>query len=114
MERPARPISVLDRARACVLMAAAGRAGIRFAGLAALLAVPSLSPLQSQTLSTMVILVLTWNYPPRRVGIEYLIGQLAAGLRKRHAVHVITAYNSRSECTEKNQLPVRFFCSRSP
>ncbi|HEY5544269.1 MAG TPA: glycosyltransferase family 4 protein [Candidatus Binatia bacterium] len=48
----------------------------------------------------MGILVITWNYPPRRGGIEYLVGHLVAGLRKRHAVRVVTAYHHSSEATE--------------
>ena len=48
----------------------------------------------------MGILVITWNYPPRRGGIEYLVGHLVAGLRKRHAVRVVTAYHHSSEFTE--------------
>lgn len=40
----------------------------------------------------MGILVITWNFPPRRGGIEYLISNLVGGLRKNHAVFVITAY----------------------
>lgn len=48
----------------------------------------------------MGILVLTWNYPPRRGGIEYLIGQLVAGLKKRHSVWVVTAYTESSDATD--------------
>jgi phosphatidylinositol alpha-1,6-mannosyltransferase len=48
----------------------------------------------------MGILVITWNYPPRRGGIEYLVSHLVAGLRKRHSVRVVTAYNNSSEVTE--------------
>jgi phosphatidyl-myo-inositol dimannoside synthase len=44
----------------------------------------------------MGILVVTWNYPPRRGGIEYLVSHLCAGWRQRHSVQVITAY-TRSE-----------------
>ena len=55
-------------------------------------------------MSIMGILVLTWNYPPRRGGIEYLIGQLVAGLRKRRSVRVVTACNNDSECSEKDVL----------
>jgi phosphatidylinositol alpha-1,6-mannosyltransferase len=40
----------------------------------------------------MDILVITWNFPPRRGGSEYLLSHLVAGLRKHHAVSVITAY----------------------
>lgn len=50
----------------------------------------------------MGILVLTWNYPPRRGGIEYLIGQLVEGLRKRRSLQVITAYHDSPEETEQD------------
>ena len=40
----------------------------------------------------MDILVITWNFPPRRGGIENLISQLVAGLRERNSVSVITTY----------------------
>ena len=48
----------------------------------------------------MEILVITWNYPPRRGGIEYLVNHVVAGLRKHHAVRVVTAYNHSSKATE--------------
>jgi len=48
----------------------------------------------------MGILVITWNYPPRRGGIEYLVDHLVAGLRKHHSVRVVTAYDYSSEFTE--------------
>ncbi len=48
----------------------------------------------------MGILVITWNYPPQRGGIEYLVGHLVAGLRKRHAVRVVTAYHQSSDLSE--------------
>jgi phosphatidyl-myo-inositol dimannoside synthase len=44
----------------------------------------------------MGILFVTWNYPPRRGGIENLMGQLSAGLSKRHSVFVITAHAGNS------------------
>jgi phosphatidylinositol alpha-1,6-mannosyltransferase len=40
----------------------------------------------------MGILFITWNFPPRRGGIENLMDKLVAGLTKRHSVHVITAH----------------------
>lgn len=40
----------------------------------------------------MGILVITWNYPPRRGGMENLIAGLCDGLRENHRVEVITAY----------------------
>jgi len=48
----------------------------------------------------MDILVLTWNYPPRRGGIENLMGSLCEELRKKHAVHVTTAHASDSTADE--------------
>jgi len=44
--------------------------------------------------SRMEILVITWNYPPRRGGIEYLVSNLCMDLRKRHSVLVITSHAS--------------------
>ncbi len=40
----------------------------------------------------MDVLVITWNYPPRRGGIENLIGSLCAEVKKSHTVRVITAH----------------------
>ena len=40
----------------------------------------------------MEILVITWNYPPRRGGIEYLVNNLCTDLRKRHSVVVVTSH----------------------
>ena len=48
----------------------------------------------------MDILVVTWNYPPRRGGIENLIGNLCRELRKKHSVKVITAYSPVSRFSE--------------
>jgi len=50
----------------------------------------------------MEVLVITWNYPPRRGGIENLIGSLCAELEKKHSVHVITAHASSAVPGEKN------------
>ena len=38
----------------------------------------------------MGILIISWNFPPRRGGIEYVIRHLCDGLRQRHSVQVIT------------------------
>jgi phosphatidyl-myo-inositol dimannoside synthase len=43
----------------------------------------------------MGILIITWNFPPRRGGIEYLISQLYAGLKKNHSVFVVTSHTQR-------------------
>ena len=40
----------------------------------------------------MAILVITWNFPPRRGGIEYVISNICDGLRQRQSVAVVTAY----------------------
>jgi phosphatidyl-myo-inositol dimannoside synthase len=40
----------------------------------------------------MNLLVITWNYPPRRGGIENLIANLCVGLRKEHLVLVVTSH----------------------
>jgi phosphatidylinositol alpha-1,6-mannosyltransferase len=42
----------------------------------------------------MGILVITWNFPPRRGGIEYLLNHIAAGLGRRHSVAVVTSHSS--------------------
>jgi len=38
----------------------------------------------------MGILIISWNFPPRRGGIEYVVSHLFGGLRERHPVLVIT------------------------
>lgn len=48
----------------------------------------------------MDILVVTWNYPPRRGGIENLIGNLCRELRKKHSVKVVTTYSRVSSFSE--------------
>ncbi len=48
----------------------------------------------------MEILVVTWNYPPRRGGIENLIGGLCRELRKKHSVRVITTYSAACSLSE--------------
>jgi phosphatidylinositol alpha-1,6-mannosyltransferase len=40
----------------------------------------------------MNILVITWNFPPRRGGIENLMAQLSVKLQRKHTVRIITAY----------------------
>jgi phosphatidylinositol alpha-1,6-mannosyltransferase len=39
----------------------------------------------------MDVLVLTWNYPPRRGGVENLLQNLCAGLREQHRVFIVTS-----------------------
>ena len=50
----------------------------------------------------MEILVVTWNYPPRRGGIENLIGGLCRELRKNHSIKVVTTYSAASSPSEAN------------
>jgi phosphatidyl-myo-inositol dimannoside synthase len=50
----------------------------------------------------MAILVVTWNYPPRRGGIENLIGSLCRELKARHSVQVITAYTPAADRAEND------------
>jgi len=40
----------------------------------------------------MDILVITWNYPPRRGGIENLTSNLCRGLKAKYPVYVITSF----------------------
>jgi phosphatidylinositol alpha-1,6-mannosyltransferase len=40
----------------------------------------------------MDILLISWNFPPRKGGIEYLIRNLAVRLQKHHKVFIITSY----------------------
>lgn len=49
----------------------------------------------------MEVLVITWNYPPRRGGIENLIGNLCSSLRSKHSVMVVTSY-AKSRHSEKD------------
>src|SRR5687768_10681008 len=50
----------------------------------------------------MDLLVITWNYPPRRGGIENLIGSLCEELKRSHSVQVITAHARVATPGEKN------------
>src|ERR1044072_10005597 len=50
----------------------------------------------------MEILVVTWNYPPRRGGIENLIAGLCRELRKNHSVKVVTTYSAARSSSEAN------------
>lgn len=38
------------------------------------------------------VLMITWNYPPRRGGMENLLSSVSAGLRRHHRVIVVTAH----------------------
>jgi phosphatidyl-myo-inositol dimannoside synthase len=44
----------------------------------------------------MDILVITWNFPPRRGGMEQLLGSLCDELSKNHKLFIITAYADHS------------------
>ena len=48
----------------------------------------------------MEILVVTWNYPPRRGGMEQLLASLCDGLGKHHRVRVITTHADRLPADE--------------
>lgn len=50
----------------------------------------------------MTVLVVTWNYPPRRGGMENLLQNLCAGLRERHRVFVITSFADAACPAEKD------------
>ena len=51
----------------------------------------------------MDILVITWNFPPRRGGMEQLLGGLCDELGKNHKLFIITAYADRS-CPSKTGI----------
>lgn len=48
----------------------------------------------------MDILVITWNYPPRRGGMEQLLARLCQGLGRDHRVSVITAHADAVDAVE--------------
>ena len=50
----------------------------------------------------MDLLLITWNYPPRRGGIENLLSSLCEELKKSHSVQVITAHAQVSGRREKD------------
>ena len=52
----------------------------------------------------MEILAITWNYPPRRGGMEQLLASLCDGLRKNHRVSVITAYADKPQPAEERKV----------
>jgi phosphatidylinositol alpha-1,6-mannosyltransferase len=49
----------------------------------------------------MGILVITWNFPPRRGGIENLLSNLCQELSKNHPLFVISSFASSAENREK-------------
>lgn len=49
----------------------------------------------------MGILVISWNFPPRRGGIENLIGGLCQRFKKSHPLWVITSYVASTKCKEE-------------
>jgi phosphatidyl-myo-inositol dimannoside synthase len=57
-------------------------------------AVPSVSSLHVEEVVRVRtgILIITWNYPPRRGGIECLMGDLVRVLKQKHSVFVITTH----------------------
>jgi phosphatidyl-myo-inositol dimannoside synthase len=40
----------------------------------------------------MNLLVITWNFPPRRGGIENVLENLCSGLREKHRVFIVTSF----------------------
>jgi phosphatidyl-myo-inositol dimannoside synthase len=52
----------------------------------------------------MEILVVTWNYPPRRGGMEQLLASLCDGLSKHHRVRVITTHAGRLPAGERGNV----------
>ena len=52
----------------------------------------------------MGILVITWNYPPRRGGIEILLQSLCAGLREKHRVLIVTSFAKAFQSVESDAL----------
>ena len=45
----------------------------------------------------MGILIITWNFPPRRGGIERIMARLYAGLHTSHSVQLITTQGAATE-----------------
>jgi phosphatidylinositol alpha-1,6-mannosyltransferase len=93
----------MDDAWIVVRLAAARSTGERTTLLAAKLAVSSLPSVRDAQRSdcSMNLLVVTWNYPPRRGGIENLMGSLCTELHKTHSVRVITSY-ARNAAPDEN------------
>lgn len=52
----------------------------------------------------MDLLVLTWNYPPRRGGIENLLQNLCTGLREKHRVLIVTSFARPPQSAERDTL----------
>lgn len=50
----------------------------------------------------MDLLVLTWNYPPRRGGIENLLQNLCSGLREKHRVFIVTSFARAPQSAERD------------
>ncbi|HSK29639.1 MAG TPA: glycosyltransferase family 4 protein [Candidatus Limnocylindria bacterium] len=50
----------------------------------------------------MEILVISWNYPPRRGGIETLISNLCGRLRQKHRVFVVTSFAKAGRSDEED------------
>ena len=50
----------------------------------------------------MTVLVITWNYPPRRGGMENLLYNLCSGLRDKHRVFVITSFAQATHPVEQD------------
>jgi phosphatidylinositol alpha-1,6-mannosyltransferase len=50
----------------------------------------------------MSILVVTWNYPPRRGGIENLLENLCTSLRDEHRVFIVTSFTKAPHQVERD------------
>jgi phosphatidylinositol alpha-1,6-mannosyltransferase len=57
----------------------------------------------------MNILIITWNFPPRRGGIESLVSHLYRGLKETNSVQLITAHVNDSGHTDQ-----RIHCAPVP
>jgi phosphatidylinositol alpha-1,6-mannosyltransferase len=50
----------------------------------------------------MNLLVITWNFPPRRGGIENLLENLCSGLREKHRVFIVTSFAKAPHSAERD------------
>src|SRR5438874_1028699 len=55
----------------------------------------------------MGILIITWNFPPRRGGIERIMARLYAGLQTSHSVQLITTWAATENEIGVHRSPVR-------
>jgi phosphatidyl-myo-inositol dimannoside synthase len=50
----------------------------------------------------MNLLVITWNFPPRRGGMENLLENLCSGLREKHRVFIVTSFAKAPQSAERD------------